>query len=161
MFSSPVNFFLLFLSSCFFFSVFLSVISLLLGKTSSRQSPLNIRLFTCFLRVGHLLQKGKNSRISEHFLPSTHPVIAQHLLSPNSEAQYLRASIVWHYHNLASTLSSLYPLLYSKPDNLDHLSLAFIFNSICPLPSEHLVLPSVVCSSSPGHVICFLPPNFC
>ena len=37
------------------FSIFLSIISLLFGKTNSRQSSSDIRLFTCFLRVGHLL----------------------------------------------------------------------------------------------------------
>lgn len=50
-------------------------------------------------------RRGKGPRISKHFRPSTHPIHIERLLSPNSEARYLRASTVWHYHNVVHILS--------------------------------------------------------
>lgn len=113
------------------FCVFLSIISLLLGKTSSRQSSSDIRLFTCFLRVGDLLWRGE-VRIHESQSTFFHPVITEHLLSPNSEAQYLRASTIWQHHNVVHILSL--PTFNSEHDCLNSLSLTFIFISYLPSP---------------------------
>lgn len=116
------------------FSVFLSIISLLLSKTSSRQLSSDIRLFTSFLRVGRLLKKGE-VRIHESQSTFAHPLI-QSLLSASSVQ--IRKPNTWGPPLFGTIITlftfSLYPLFDSEQDCLNNLSLTFIFISYLPSP---------------------------